>query len=230
MREFIEAQTEAAGEDRVAANGRIAVQADPASQGQACRCHRTSGSWNRFCRRRCRCAGECVCSSKRIRPLPLNSNVCRRLWLRQNSFEGLALAILGKPNVGKSSLFNRLVSCRSRDCDRNPGTTRDVLTETISLDGVPLRFADTAGVRDTADQVESIGVTRTFETLAEADLALVVLDGSTALDDDDRRDSGESCGRSATLIVINKIGSPAERLTRLVLNGARRVRVERENR
>src|SRR5439155_7618281 len=101
--------------------------------------------------------------------------------------KGLRIAILGKPNVGKSSLFNRLVSAERAIVTDIPGTTRDVLTETVSMDGIPLRFADTAGVRDTSDQVESIGVKRTLETLSEADLALVVLDGSGALDGDDRQ-------------------------------------------
>src|SRR5438876_305423 len=101
--------------------------------------------------------------------------------------EGFRLAILGKPNVGKSSLFNRLVAAERAIVTDIPGTTRDVLTETVSMDGIPLRFADTAGVRDTSDQVESIGVKRTLETLSEADLALVVLDGSGALDGDDRQ-------------------------------------------
>jgi tRNA modification GTPase len=68
-----------------------------------------------------------------------------------------------------------------------PGTTRDVLTESASLDGIPLRFFDTAGVRETVDEVERIGVARTLETLTEADLALVVFDGSLPLSEEDQK-------------------------------------------
>jgi tRNA modification GTPase len=136
---------------------------------------------------------------------------------------GLKLAILGKPNVGKSSLFNRLVAADRAIVTSVPGTTRDVLTETVNMDGVPLRFADTAGVRHTVDHVESIGVGRAFETLADADLALVVLDGSAALDDDDRRVLEKTAERPH-VVVINKADLPQAIDTR-VLNGAPRVSV-----
>jgi tRNA modification GTPase len=99
---------------------------------------------------------------------------------------GLRLAIVGKPNVGKSSLFNRFVGADRAIVTNVPGTTRDVVSESVSLDGVPLRFFDTAGLRDTDELVERIGVERTVETLSEADLVLFVVDGSTALDDMDR--------------------------------------------
>ena len=120
---------------------------------------------------------------------------------------GLKLPILGKPNVGKSSLFNCLISADRSIVTEIPGTTRDVLMETVSLDGVPLRFADTAGVRETTDIVETIGVARTFETLAESDYALVVLDGSTCLDSDDRRIL-DKVATLPHLIVINKADLP----------------------
>src|SRR5437867_4415771 len=122
-----------------------------------------------------------------IRPL------CRDLEHLEATFQygkllvgGIRLAILGKPNVGKSSLFNRLVSADRAIVTDIPGTTRDVLTETVSMDGIPLRFADTAGVRQTSDRVESMGVLRTLETLSDADLALIVVDGSANLDSNDR--------------------------------------------
>jgi len=136
---------------------------------------------------------------------------------------GLRIAILGKPNVGKSSLFNRLVASDRAIVTDIPGTTRDVLTETISLDGVPLRLADTAGVRQSKDRVESIGVNRTFETLADADLALVVLDGAGKLDDDDRQVMAKSEG-VRHLVVINKKDLP-QVMDEKTLNGASRVHV-----
>jgi tRNA modification GTPase len=136
---------------------------------------------------------------------------------------GLQLAILGKPNVGKSSLFNQLIARDRAIVTEIPGTTRDVLTETINLDGVPLRFADTAGVRHTTDRVESIGVSRTFETLADADLALVVLDGSASMEDDDRHVL-EKTAAMRHVIVINKADLP-QALDTAALNGAPRVLV-----
>ena len=117
--------------------------------------------------------------------------------------QGLHLAILGKPNVGKSSLFNRMVSADRAIVTDIPGTTRDVVTETVHMDGVPLRFSDTAGIRETSDHVESVGVTKTMETLYGADLALVVLDGSSALDDNDHVVLNRTSAISH-LIVINK--------------------------
>jgi len=96
---------------------------------------------------------------------------------------GLRLAIVGKPNVGKSSLFNCLIGANRAIVTSIPGTTRDVVSESVSLDGVPLRFFDTAGLRDTDEVVEKIGVERTWETLSEADLVIFVVDGSTGLDE-----------------------------------------------
>ena len=117
--------------------------------------------------------------------------------------DGLALAIIGKPNAGKSSIFNALTSEGRAIVTDVPGTTRDVLTETTMIAGVPLRFSDTAGVRQTEDRVEAIGVDRTFEAVADADLTLVVLDRSRALDADD--DSVLSRVRERPhLTVINK--------------------------
>jgi tRNA modification GTPase len=136
---------------------------------------------------------------------------------------GLRVAILGKPNVGKSSLFNRLVSAERAIVTEVPGTTRDVVTETVSLDGVPLRFADTAGVRETTDQVESMGVRRTLETLSDADLALVVLDGSSALADEDVQVLARAQG-VPHLVVINKTDL-AQAIELKALNGSRRVHV-----
>lgn len=121
---------------------------------------------------------------------------------------GLCLAIIGKPNVGKSSVFNRMVSHDRAIVTEVPGTTRDVLTETVELGGVPIRFADTAGVRETLDRVEAIGVTRTIETLAEADLVLVVVDSSEELDDDDRAVLARA-EPLPHLVVANKMDLPA---------------------
>ncbi|MBZ5647963.1 MAG: tRNA uridine-5-carboxymethylaminomethyl(34) synthesis GTPase MnmE [Acidobacteriia bacterium] len=99
--------------------------------------------------------------------------------------EGLTLAIVGRPNVGKSSLFNRLVERERAIVTATPGTTRDLVSETVSLGGIPVRLVDTAGLRAAHDEVESIGIQKTYEAAADADLILVVLDVSQHTSDDD---------------------------------------------
>lgn len=95
--------------------------------------------------------------------------------------EGLRVVLAGRPNVGKSSLLNRLVRENRAIVTAVPGTTRDVIEEWISIEGLPVKLADTAGIRPTDDPVEQIGVERTLGTLARADLVLVVVDASAGL-------------------------------------------------
>ena len=90
--------------------------------------------------------------------------------------DGITIAIFGQPNAGKSSLLNALSGRDSAIVTDIPGTTRDVLRETISLDGLPVHVADTAGIREALDAVEAEGVRRARHTLAQADLALLVID------------------------------------------------------
>jgi tRNA modification GTPase len=92
--------------------------------------------------------------------------------------EGLTLAIVGRPNVGKSSLFNRLVERERAIVTATPGTTRDLVTETVAIGGIPVKLVDTAGIRQALDEAESIGIRKSKEALADADLVLVVLDAS----------------------------------------------------
>jgi len=92
--------------------------------------------------------------------------------------EGLTLAIVGRPNVGKSSLFNRLVERERAIVTATPGTTRDLISETVAIGGIPVKLVDTAGIRDALDEAESIGIRKSMEALADADLVLVVLDAS----------------------------------------------------
>ena len=92
--------------------------------------------------------------------------------------EGLTLAIVGRPNVGKSSLFNRLVERERAIVTATPGTTRDLVSETVAIGGIPVKLVDTAGIRDALDEAESIGIRKSMEALADADLVLVVLDAS----------------------------------------------------
>ena len=100
--------------------------------------------------------------------------------------DGLSVALVGRPNVGKSSLFNMLLG-RSRAIVTDiPGTTRDTITESIDLNGVPVLLIDTAGIRSSTDQIESMGVDRTKREAADADLVIAVIDGSQPFDDEDR--------------------------------------------
>ena len=98
--------------------------------------------------------------------------------------EGLTLAIVGRPNVGKSSLFNRLVERERAIVTATPGTTRDLVSETVSIGGIPVKLVDTAGIRPALDEAESIGVSKSVEAIADADVVLVVLDASEISGDD----------------------------------------------
>ncbi|MDR3597154.1 tRNA uridine-5-carboxymethylaminomethyl(34) synthesis GTPase MnmE [Clostridium sp.] len=100
--------------------------------------------------------------------------------------DGLNVVIVGKPNVGKSSLLNALLREKRAIVTDVPGTTRDVIEEYINLDGIPIRITDTAGIRDTEDIVEKIGVEKSKEKLEEADLIILMLDVSRNIDDDDQ--------------------------------------------
>jgi tRNA modification GTPase len=101
--------------------------------------------------------------------------------------EGLTLAIVGRPNVGKSSLFNQLVERERAIVTATPGTTRDLVSETVAIGGIPVKLVDTAGIRDALDEAESIGIRKSMEALADADLVLVVLDASQAETVDDTK-------------------------------------------
>ena len=94
---------------------------------------------------------------------------------------GIKVAIIGSPNVGKSSLFNRLVSRDRAIVTDVPGTTRDTLSETIDLEGVPVFLTDTAGLRETTDTIESLGIERTQRAIVDADLVLEVIDATDAV-------------------------------------------------
>jgi tRNA modification GTPase len=117
--------------------------------------------------------------------------------------QGLTLAIIGRPNVGKSSLFNRLVERERAIVTATPGTTRDLISETVALGGIPLQLIDTAGIRQALDEAESIGIRKSIEALADADLVLVVFDASQNLATEDNLLLRQVQGRPA-IVVGNK--------------------------
>ena len=117
--------------------------------------------------------------------------------------DGLTLAIVGRPNAGKSSLFNRLVERDRAIVTATPGTTRDLVTDRISLDGVPLELVDTAGLREAYEEAEQMGIARSREALADAALVIVVLDATETLNDEERTLLNAVAGRPA-LIALNK--------------------------
>jgi tRNA modification GTPase len=99
---------------------------------------------------------------------------------------GMTLAIVGQPNVGKSSLFNRLLEQDRAIVTDIPGTTRDLISESASIRGIPVKLMDTAGIRVSTDMIENLGIARSHEAIADADLTIVVVDGSQPLTDEDR--------------------------------------------
>ncbi len=117
--------------------------------------------------------------------------------------DGLTLAIVGRPNAGKSSLFNRLVERDRAIVTATPGTTRDLVTERISIGGIPIELVDTAGLREGREEAEQLGIVRSREALADAALVLIVLDATQTLNDEEHRLLAAVDGRPA-IVVINK--------------------------
>jgi len=121
--------------------------------------------------------------------------------------EGLSTVILGKPNVGKSSLLNYLLDEERAIVTNVPGTTRDTVEETVNIEGIPIKIVDTAGIRNTEDEVEKIGVEKAKEYSKKADLILMVIDGSKPLDDDDI-EIISTVKDKKTIVILNKIDLP----------------------
>ena len=121
--------------------------------------------------------------------------------------EGLATAIIGRPNVGKSSLLNSLLHEDKAIVTNVAGTTRDVIEEYVNVDGVPLKLIDTAGIRDTKDQVEKIGVERSRKALDAADLILLLIDNSEELTAEDR-ELLEATKDKQRIVILNKTDLP----------------------
>ncbi|HJT71090.1 MAG TPA: tRNA uridine-5-carboxymethylaminomethyl(34) synthesis GTPase MnmE [Terriglobales bacterium] len=134
--------------------------------------------------------------------------------------DGVTLAIIGRPNVGKSSLFNRLVERERAIVTATPGTTRDLVTETVSIGGIPVKLVDTAGIRRAIDEAESIGIQKSMEALADADLVLVILDASQPVHEEDR-ELLKKTEQRRSIVIENKADlCGSDTLVRPVLNGS----------
>jgi len=114
--------------------------------------------------------------------------------------DGFTLAIVGRPNVGKSSLFNRLLEQDRAIVTEIAGTTRDVVSESAAIGGIPVRLLDTAGIRESVERIESLGIERSYQAMADADLTLVVMDA----DGDDTDLLERARGQGKYLAVANK--------------------------
>lgn len=118
--------------------------------------------------------------------------------------EGIYTVIVGKPNVGKSSLLNALLRDKRAIVTEIPGTTRDIIEEVLNIRGIPLRLVDTAGLRQTDDVVERIGVERSRELVGQAELILLVLDASETINDEDKEIISLVAGKKG-IVILNKM-------------------------
>ena len=122
--------------------------------------------------------------------------------------QGLTLAIVGRPNVGKSSLFNRLVERERAIVTAQPGTTRDLVSETVAIGGIPVELVDTAGIRHAIDEAEGLGIKKSMEALADADLVLLVVDNTQPRTEEDQALLSQLEGRKS-IVVENKSDLPS---------------------
>jgi tRNA modification GTPase len=118
-------------------------------------------------------------------------------------YDGVRVAITGPPNAGKSSLFNKLAARERAIVSEIPGTTRDTLTEAVDIEGIPVLLTDTAGLRDTPDAIESLGIARTHQAMSDADFSLLVLDGTRPIGPAEEQLIGQET-HTSRLIVLNK--------------------------
>ena len=121
---------------------------------------------------------------------------------------GITLAIVGRPNVGKSSLFNRLLEQDRAIVTDIPGTTRDLVSEVAAIQGIPVKFVDTAGIRAGQDLVEKLGIERSYQAMADADVTLVVLDLSAPVHPDDLALIERAKSQGRYILVGNKSDLP----------------------
>jgi tRNA modification GTPase len=122
--------------------------------------------------------------------------------------QGVSVAIVGRPNVGKSSLFNALLRADRAIVTEIPGTTRDSISEQLSIGGIPVRLVDTAGVRESRDPVEKLGVERTYRAVADTDITIAVIDASVPFTPENEELIARAKASGPTLLVANKCDLP----------------------
>ncbi len=133
----------------------------------------------------------------------ISAHANRKIWL-----EGISTVIVGRVNAGKSSLLNRILNEQRSIVTPSPGTTRDIIESTLYIKGLPLRLADTAGIREGKGEAEKIGIQLSEKKFSEADLALIMIDTSRPLNKDDRRVLS-MIKKEKSIIIINKIDLPS---------------------
>ncbi len=127
--------------------------------------------------------------------------------------DGIKITIVGSPNVGKSSIFNRLLERERAIVSDVPGTTRDTLCEPVDIEGVPVLLSDTAGLRETVDGIESLGIQRTHRAMSDADLVIVVMDGSIPTGPEDLKVLASTV-IARRILVVNKCDLPGYQANR----------------
>lgn len=142
--------------------------------------------------------------------------------------DGLSMVIIGKPNVGKSSLLNSLLKENRAIVTDIPGTTRDIIEEYINIDGIPIRIVDTAGIRETEDTVEKIGVQRSREKMEEADLVIIMLDTSRKLEEEDLNII-EFVKNKKYITLLNKIDLTREISDDIICNLENKIEISAKN-
>ncbi len=141
----------------------------------------------------------------RIRPISLGlSKLVDSFRFGKLVHDGLTLAVVGRPNVGKSSLFNALLQRDRAIVTDIPGTTRDTVSEIFALEGIPVRLVDTAGIRASVDVVEKLGIERSFQAMADADITIVVIDLAREVEEEDRQLLRRAGGQGLHIVVGNK--------------------------
>jgi tRNA modification GTPase len=153
---------------------------------------------------------------RRLEPIHNETLALARSFLYGNLVRnGFSLAIVGRPNAGKSSLFNCLLRQDRAIVTDIPGTTRDLVSETAEFGGIPVRLVDTAGIRETGEVIETLGIERSFQAMSDADLTIVLLDGTADLNSEDEALISTARENGRCLVVVNK----SDLLTRDVIAG-----------
>jgi tRNA modification GTPase len=147
---------------------------------------------------------------RRLDPILAQTEALARSFIYGNLVRtGFSLAIVGQPNAGKSSLFNRLLEQDRAIVTDIPGTTRDLVSETAEFAGIPVRLVDTAGIRETGEIIEQLGIERSFQAMSDADLTIVVTDGTAAPSDEEKRLIAKAREQGKFLAVRNKCDLPS---------------------